>query len=616
MAVVTATNLRKELSGEPLFDGVSFKVERRDRVSLSGPNGAGKTTLLRLLNGETELHGGTISMPKGTRIALHDQRPPAESAATLRDYVLSGAADLTAAEQELRRLEDAMATGDHEPATLRRYAETQARLEHAGGYAWRERLDSVTRNLGFATKDLDRPLYSFSGGELTRASLARALGGDPDLLLLDEPTNHLDVASLEWLERELQSIDAGVLLVAHDRWFLEAVTNAVLELEAGRSTYFAGPWHNWRREKAARLAAATTAAQRIDVDIARLERFVERFRYKKNLAKRAQAKLTHIGRLQKERSELRGEIDLLTRRAKNLGFEFLRPARSGRTVVEAEGVAFAIERSEHVALVGPNGAGKTTLLETLLGRREPKKGKLRLGHGVEPAYFSQHEVELDESRTVLSLTQNETGLQRPQAQNLLGRFLFTGWEMHERPVSALSGGERRRLALALVVASGANLLLLDEPTNHLDLESREALEAALDAFPGTVILVSHDRALLDAIADRTLALEDGTIRSYDGGWAEYVAARDARARPAEPEPEKPKKPKARPAKAKSKTPRSSELERLESDIADREAEIADLERQLADDWSNVDVVAAHRRARDDLQTLLTRWEQLFERSGT
>jgi ATP-binding cassette subfamily F protein 3 len=332
MAVVTATNLRKELSGEPLFDGVSFKVERRDRVSLSGPNGAGKTTLLRLLNGETELHGGTISMAKGTRIALHDQRPPAESTATLRDYVLSGAADLTSAEQELRRLEEAMAQGDHEPATLRRYAETQARLEHAGGYAWRERLDSVTRNLGFATKDLDRPLYSFSGGELTRASLARALGGDPDLLLLDEPTNHLDVASLEWLERELQSIDAAVLLVAHDRWFLEAVTNAVLELEAGRSTYFAGPWHNWRREKSARLAAATTAADRIDVDIARLERFVERFRYKKSLAKRAQAKLTHISRLEKERSELRGEIDLLTRRAKSLGFDFLKPKRTGRTV--------------------------------------------------------------------------------------------------------------------------------------------------------------------------------------------------------------------------------------------------------------------------------------------
>jgi ATP-binding cassette subfamily F protein 3 len=271
-------------------------------------------------------------------------------------------------------------------------------------------------------------------------------------------------------------------------------------------------------------------------------------------------------------------------------------------------VTAAVERGEHVALVGPNGSGKTTLLETLLGRREPAAGRLRLGHSVEPAYFSQHEIELDESRTVLALTQIETGLKRPEAQNLLGRFLFTGWEMHERSVAALSGGERRRLALALVVASGANLLLLDEPTNHLDLESREALEAALEAFPGTVLLVSHDRALLDAVADRTLAIEDGTIRSYEGGWAEYVAARDGRLAVAEPEPPKPKKSKARAARP----PGPTELERVEAEIADREAEIETLERQLAEDWANVDVVSAHRRARDDLQSLLARWEELFE----
>src|SRR6476646_515759 len=328
VALVIASQLRKELSGWQLFDGVSFKVERRDRIALSGPNGAGKTTLLRILSGETDYRGGELAFSKGTRVALHDQRPPLDQGLTLREYVLSGAADLVATERELRDLEHKMAAGQHDPATLRRYSDAQARLEHAGGYAWRDRAASVVRGLGFAELDLDRPLETFSGGELTRASLARALGGDPDLLLLDEPTNHLDVASLEWLEQELQSIDAAVLLVAHDRWFLEAVTNAVLELEAGRSTYFAGPWHNWRREKAARLAAATTQAQRIDVDIVRLERFVERFRYKKNLAKRAQAKLTQIGRLQKERAELRGEIDLLTRRAKSLGFDFLKPARS------------------------------------------------------------------------------------------------------------------------------------------------------------------------------------------------------------------------------------------------------------------------------------------------
>ncbi len=589
MAVATATSLRKELAGNLLFDGVSFKLERRDRMSLSGPNGAGKTTLLRMLAGETEIHGGELAFSKGTRVALHDQRPPLERALTLREYVLSGAGDLVALEGQLQRLEQAMAGGDHEAATMRRYSDAQARLEHAGGYAWRERAAGLVRGLGFAEPDLDRPLTTFSGGELTRASLARALAGDPDLVLLDEPTNHLDVASLEWLERELSSMDAAIVLVAHDRWFLEATTTAVLELAGGRSTYFPGPWHAWRLEKAARAQDAQKSADRVGVDIARLERFVERFRYKKSKARQAQAKLTQIGRLEQEHAKAADEVALLTRSQRSLGFEFLKPARSGRTVLEAVGLeiaagtkplladaSFALERGEHVGLVGPNGSGKTTLLETLLGSHEALSGKSRIGHGVEPAYFSQHEVELDERLTVLETAQRETGLARPQAQNLLGRFLFSGWEEHQKSVSVLSGGERRRLALAIVVASGANFLVLDEPTNHLDLESREALEAALDAFPGTLLLVSHDRALLDAIAERTLAIEDGTVRSYDGGWAEYVARREEaaqrRPQPATPAAEV-KKPSRKP-REKPQPRRPNELERLEAEIAAQEEAIA------------------------------------------
>jgi ATP-binding cassette, subfamily F, member 3 len=582
-----------------------------------------------MLAGETPVHGGELAFQKGTRVALHDQRPPLQRGLTLREYVLSGASDLIAVEDELRRLEQAMAAGDHAEATLRRYAEAQARLEHAGGYAWRDRAAAVVRGLGFADDDLDRLLDTFSGGELTRASLARALGGDPDLLLLDEPTNHLDVASLEWLERELQSLDAGIVIVAHDRWFLEAVTTAVLELEAGRSTFFAGPWHDWRREKAARLQSASKSAERVGRDIERLERFVARFRASTpKMARKAQAKLTQISRLEKERSQAKSEVELLTRRSRRLGFEFLKPPRSGRTVVEAgdllvtigertllDHVGFALERGEHVGLVGPNGSGKTTLLETLLAKRKPSAGTVRLGHGVEAAYFSQQEVELDERGSVLQCVQTMTGLQRPDAQSLLGRFLFSGWAEHEKPVSVLSGGERRRLALAVVVASGANFLVLDEPTNHLDLESREALEAALEAFPGTVLLVSHDRALLDAVAERTLAIEDRALSSFDGGWADYVRVRDER-RAAEAPVPKAKTPRPAPKAEQPAPARPSELERLETQIAEREEAVAELERRLAEDWSNVETLAAHKRARDELQSLLNRWEALFESAQT
>ena len=627
MAVVIGTNLRKELAGGLLFGGVSFKVERRERLSLSGPNGAGKTTLLRILAGETAATGGQLVFDKGTRVALHDQRPPLDLDYTLREYALSGARDLIALEEELRRLEAAMAAGDHGQETLARYAAAQARLEHAGGYAWRESSLATLRGLGFADDELDRRLDTFSGGELTRASLARALAGDPDLLLLDEPTNHLDVERLEWLERTLVGLDAAVVLVAHDRWFLEATATAVLELEAGRSTYFAGEWHLWRREKAARALDASKAVERYQADIARLERFVARFRYKKSKAKQAQAKLTQISRLEKGKAERADELALLTRRSRRLGFEFLNPPRSGRTVVEVEGlslaagdkhllhgVSLAVDRGEHVALVGPNGSGKTTLLETLLGRREAAAGTVRLGHGVVPAYFSQHEAELDERGSVLDCVQSMTGLRRPDAQHLLGRFLFSGWEAHEKPVSVLSGGERRRLALAVVVASGANFLVLDEPTNHLDLESREALEAALEAYPATVLLVSHDRALLDAVAERTLAIEDGTIRSSDGGWADYVQAREART----PEPEAVVERRRKPRPERPPTPKPGakppELARVEEEITRREAEVADLERRLAEDWGDVDLRAAHTKAREELQSLLDRWEALFEQA--
>jgi ATP-binding cassette subfamily F protein 3 len=624
MAVLIASELRKEFAGDPLFEGVSFTVGRRDRLSLAGANGAGKTTLLRAIAGETSLQGGKLAHAKGTRIALHDQRPPLEFDVTLREYALSGARDLVDLESELRRLETAMAEGAHDEQTLRRYSEAQARLEHAGGWAWRDRAAASVRGLGFSDDELDRPLGTFSGGELTRASLARALAGSPDLLLLDEPTNHLDVQNLEWLERELETIDAAVILVAHDRWFLEAVTTSVLELAPGGAHYFKGPWHAWREEKATRAAAAGKTADRVSVDIARLQRFVDRFRYKKSKAKQAQAKLTQIGRLEQERSTAQQEIEALTRRQRTLGFDFIAPPRSGRVVLEVEGITLSagdkqllegaslvVERGEKVGVVGPNGAGKTTLLAAILNGHPVESGTIRLGHGVVPDYFSQHGLELPASGSVLDATVAATGLPRPRAQTLLGRFLFSGWETHERSVTALSGGERRRLALALLVASGANFLVLDEPTNHLDVESREALEAALEAFPGTVLLVSHDRALLDAVPDRIVAFEDGLLRSYEGGWADLERERSATVAEAVEPVVSPPKP-SKPTRPRPQRRAPSELERLEAQIEDAESRVAELERKLSGDWTNMDVLTAHRAARDELADLLARWEVLFE----
>ena len=546
MAVVIASDLKKDIAGEPLLQGVSFKLERRDRMTLSGRNGAGKTTLLRMLAGEASVDGGELVLSKGAKVALHDQRPPRDRDISLREYILSGAPELVAIEVELDRLEQAMAGGAHDDATLERYSAAQARLEHAGGYNWRDRALATLHGLGFRDDaDLDRALATFSGGELTRASLGRALAGDPDLLLLDEPTNHLDIASLEWLETHLVSLDAAIVLVAHDRWFLEAVGTSVLELEAGRGKFFAGTWHQWRREKAARELALGRAIERQQAEIERLEQFVTRFRAGTR-AKQAQSrakKLSKMDRLTRDPTDGAG-----------LEFAFKAPERSGRVVFELEHASLSaggkqlledaelwLERGEHVSLVGANGTGKTTLIETLAGQRELIDGKLRVGHNVQIGFLSQHAEELSggTARTVLEAAQRATSLTPGKTRALLGRFLFSG-EDAEKPLEGLSGGERRRLSLAILVHSGANLLILDEPTNHLDLESREALEAALRSFPGSLLLVSHDRALLDAIGTRTVALEDHTLHSYVGGWPEYVRVRAERnAKPAPPAPSTP-----------------------------------------------------------------------------
>jgi ATP-binding cassette, subfamily F, member 3 len=669
MALLIASDIRRDIAGAALLRGVSLKLERRERLAIAGRNGAGKTTLLRILALQTGIDGGELMIAKGTRVALHDQRPPRERGLPLREYLLSGCDEELRLEAELAGLESRMASGAADAALLDRYARAQAGLEARGGYLWRDRATAMARGLGFSAEDLDRSLSTFSGGELTRASLARALATGADVLLLDEPTNHLDIESLEWLEQTLAGLDAAVVLVAHDRWFLEAVATAVLELEAGRGRLFAGSWHAWRKERAARELAVGRAIEAQKVEIARMERFIGRFRYKATKARQAQSRVKRLAKMERiERDPAAG---------RSLEFAFAAPARSGRVVFELldgrvevggehngragargagaitllEHAELWLERGEHVSLVGPNGAGKTTLLETLARRRELAAGRLSTGHNVKIGFLSQHAEELGAGghpgESALAAAQRATGLTPGKARALLGRFLFSR-EDAEKPLDGLSGGERRRLSLAILVSSGANVLILDEPTNHLDIESREALEDALRDFAGAVLLVSHDRALLDAVGTRTIAIEEGSLHSYAGGWPEYVRVREERraaparrdsASPARPAAsadngaargaqagrsaprEPPREGRARGRPGKPKGPSKNRLtaqRKAEQAVEDAEAALRALEQELADpaawatQYESAKSEARHTAARRAVEAAYSQLEALIE----
>jgi ATP-binding cassette subfamily F protein 3 len=402
------------------------------------------------------------------------------------------------------------------------------------------------------------------------------------------------------------------------------VGTAVLELEGGRGRFFKGPWHQWRKEQAAREIALGRAIERQEAEIARLERFVTRFRAGTR-SRQAQSRAKKLAKTQR--------IERSPRDGKSLGFSFAPPQRSGRVVVEVErgelavpgrtlmrDAEFWLERGEHVALVGSNGSGKTTLIEALAGNRELDAGKLRRGHNANLGYLSQHAEELGRDGTVLEAAQRATGLTPNKARALLGRFLFSGEEA-EKPLIGLSGGERRRLSLAVLYSSGANVLILDEPTNHLDLESREALEDALRSYPGSVLLVSHDRALLDAVGSRTVAVEDGTLRSYEGGWADYVRQRDERRAAEEArKPEPPKTRKAAPERQPKTGPSKNQqrrIERIERDIQAAEAALATLEDELADPsaWSSPSSSERNSKRHADAKAAIDRLYAELETAG-
>jgi ATP-binding cassette subfamily F protein 3 len=541
MSIVTANGLSKYYGAELIFDEVSFQVARGDKIALVGVNGAGKSTLVKIIAGLEPPSEGRVAPAKGQRLAYLTQEPRFEPGRTLWNEMEHAFDYLQQVQQELSALEHAIA--DHAAPTweqtMERYGELQARFELAGGYEMDQRIRRTLQGLSFREEQYHQQLSQFSGGQKTRAALAATLLSNPDLLLLDEPTNHLDLEALEWLEGFLKAWQGALIVISHDRYFLDRVTTRTWEMAFGRMEDYPGAYTRYLELKAERMERRLKDFEAQQEFIARTEEFIRRNKAGQR-SKEAKGREKRLNRLKetllKEKprdasqlkifldSKLRsGELTLaLDKLVVGYPPDLSRNGSSQPTELLRIG-ELSMQRGQRVALLGPNGAGKTTLLRTLVGELPRLGGSLRLGHNVQVGYYAQGHDQLDFAATVLEEVRRvEPLMSEERARTILGTFLFSGDDVF-KPVSALSGGERSRLALAQLTLKPGNLLVLDEPTNHLDIQAREALEGVLNAYGGSILFVSHDRYFIDAVADTIWMLRDGGVEQFFGNYSEYAA---------------------------------------------------------------------------------------------
>jgi len=663
--MIQLSALTKTFGERVLLDGVTWTVGDGDRVGLCGPNGAGKTTLLRMLAGLDEPDRGGIIKPSGLTVGYLPQDGLAHSGRSLADEASQAFGPLLEARAEIDRIEHALADpalpdGEHE-GLLVRYHDLTDYYRREEGHSIELRVTQVLEGLGFAKADFGKPAEAFSGGWQMRIALAKLLLGRPTLLLLDEPTNHLDLEARNWLESYLEDYPHAVILVSHDRFFLDAVVTRIAEISLRTITDYVGNYSKYLTERDANLERLRRAKQDQDDEVARMRAFIDRFRYQATKAAQVQSRIKMLEKIV--------PIEVPAER-KRVHFTFPACPKSGRTVLELtdtrkaygdlvvfDRISLHVERGDRIALVAPNGAGKSTLMRMLAGTEAPDRGARREGHQVVMQYFAQDEAtRLPPTRTVQEVMQDDSPVGMvPMIRNILGGFLFSGDDIYKR-AGVLSGGERTRLAVARMLLRPANTLLLDEPTNHLDLDSKDVLLEALEDFGGTLIIVSHDRYFIDRLATKIVLVGHGTIEVYPGTYEQFLWSRKERAaanpasgpapreqakrpaeasRPAAPKVQSPVPTEAKPAprpqpsydekkkadsdhrrRRREDRAREQRVSQLEERIAAHEQAIKDLEAQMAsaafyEDRAQAEaVVARHQTLMWEVGDLMHQWETL------
>nr|BAL59564.1 ABC transporter permease protein [Candidatus Acetothermum autotrophicum] len=633
MSLIATEELMHRYGADIVFEKVSVRVHRGDRIGVVGLNGSGKSTLLRILAGLQEPTAGRVVRARSVRIGYLAQEPQLESRATLFDEMLTVFEKLREHERELQRIERELARATPDANLLRRYDELLEEFRHGGGYEYQSRIHHVLAGVGFTPDDAHKPIAHLSGGQRARAALARLLLQEPDVLLLDEPTNHLDIDALEWLEEYLSHWKGAFLIVSHDRYFLDKLVRKIWELEFGRLYEYPGNYSQYSALRQERLERQWKLYEEQQEFIKKSEEFIRRNiaggDFRAGQAQARQKVLEKLERIPKP----------IVPRKIHLWMDVKRP--SGERVLRARDLVIgysntplfrcknlSLQRGERVALIGPNGSGKSTLLKTLAGELHPLEGTIALGQGVEIAYFRQSQTDLENpDKTVLDVVLENTDQTISEARDFLGQFLFSGDDVFKK-IRELSGGERSRLALAMLAQLGGNLLLLDEPTNHLDIDSREVLQHALREYKGTIVLASHDRYLIQAVATHIWEIRDGELKVYRGDYEQYRAQRALTVHPLPDKEQRDEGPGEKPRRiSPGKEQRLRERQRaklaareaeLMNAVTNVEHEIARIEREMehasyAGDHQKLrELTALYHQKRHELEVLSEQWAQAAE----